>query len=175
MQDELVGTIENLTPVAEAVRLGKLRVSNALAIAAGKELDSPAASEYGFQLQQLHSELAAYNAALQGRTGNTVFVQDGIEADRLIQAGLSTGGIAGIKKALQASTAKMTPILNKNVDKAQKRIWELFGVGDKYKNKYDAATIENYTDAASVAAAYQSGTLTRDEAKKIIQDNGWDK
>lgn len=175
MQDEIIGTIENLTPAAEAVRTGKLRIANVLAIAAGKELDSPAASEYGFQLQQLRSELAAYNAALQGRTGNNIFVQDQLEADRLIKDGLSMGGIAGIKKALQASTAKMTPVLNKNVDKAQKRIWELFGVGDKYKNKYDAATIENYTDAASVAAAYQSGTITRDEAKKIIQDNGWDK
>jgi len=141
MQDELIGTIENLTPVAEAVRTGKLRVANALAIAAGKEIDSPEASEYGFQLQQLRTELAGYNAALQGRSGNNIFVQDQLEADRLIKDGLSTGGISGIKTALQKSTAKMKPVLDKNVDKAQKRIWELFGVGDKYKNKYDDAPV----------------------------------
>jgi len=165
MQDELVGTIENLTPIADAVRLGKLRVGNALAIAAGKEIDSPQASEYGFQLQQLRTELAGYNAALQGRSGNNIFVQDQLEADRLIKDGLSTGGISGIKKALQDSTAKMKPVLDKNVDKAQKRIWELFGVGDKYKNKYDDAPVANVIPTISSAdgyAALKSGTIYKD-------------
>jgi hypothetical protein len=165
MQDELIGTIENLTPVAEAVRTGKLRIANALAIAGGKEIDSPEASEYGFQLQQLRTELAGYNAALQGRSGNNIFVQDQLEADRLIKDGLSTGGISGIKTALQKSTAKMKPVLDKNVDKAQKRIWELFGVGDKYKNKYDDAPAANVIPTISSAdgyAALKSGTIYKD-------------
>lgn len=140
MENEIGGTIDNLKPVADAARLGKLRIANVARVWAGQETNDPIVQQYSFQLNQLRSELAAYNGALQGRTGNGLTVQDYNEAERVIKSGLSSGAADGLKSAVAAATEKMGGVMNQSIDTARKGVWDLFGVGGRYKPKFAAPT-----------------------------------
>ena len=52
-------------------------------------------------------------------------------------------GEPGVANAVHDSTAKMGPIMEKSVDRAQQAIWGLFGVGKNYKNKSDGGSDAN--------------------------------
>ncbi len=139
MEDELQGTIENLKPVADAAGAGRLRIANVAKLWAGEQVNDPIVNQYAFQLNQLKSELAAYNGAVQGRTGPSLTQQDYNEAERVIKNGLSSGGAAGLSTAVTNATGKMNEVLNRSVDSARKGVWDLFGVGKNYKPKYAPA------------------------------------
>jgi len=146
MEGELAGTLDNLKPVSDAAGLGALRIANVAKIWAGQETNDPIVEQYAFQLNQLRSELAAYNGALQGRSGASLTQQDYAEAERVIKGGLSTKAADGLRTAVASATEKMGAVLNKNVDTARKSVWDLFGVGSNYKSKGVAPT--DQADAA---------------------------
>jgi hypothetical protein len=138
MEGEIRGTIANLKPVADAVGMGKLRVGNVLQAAAGREVNDPTVMQYAFQLQQLRAEIAGYNGALQGRTGNNITEQDLREADNVIRNGMNSGGAAGLDKAVQSATQKMSAVLQDRIRLTNRAVWQLFGVGKQYDSLHPA-------------------------------------
>lgn len=140
MEDELAGTLDNLRPIANAAGMGSLRIANVAKVFAGQETNDPIVQQYAFQLNQLRSELAAYNGALQGRSGASLTQQDYSEAERVIKNGLSTRAANGLQTAVASATAKMQDVLGRNVDNSRKAIWNLFGVGKNYKSQIPQAS-----------------------------------
>ncbi|MGH8742669.1 MAG: hypothetical protein ACREUY_00155, partial [Burkholderiales bacterium] len=133
MEDELHGTIENLQGVVSQKDLGNLRFANVAKVWAGQEVNDPLAQQYAFHLYQLRNELAAYGAATQGRSGNQITLQDYNEAETAIRNGVSKGSLAGLQQAVTNSTDKMGKVMTRSVDRARKSVWDLFGVGSRYK------------------------------------------
>jgi hypothetical protein len=138
MEQELEGTVTNLQEVVKKEDLSKLRFANVAKVWAGQEVNDELAQQYAMHLYQLRNELAAYGAATQGRSGNNITVQDTHEAETTIRNGISSGSLAGLEAAVKNSTAKMGTVMDSSVDRAQKAIWDLFGVGSHYKNKAGA-------------------------------------
>lgn len=133
MENELSGTVDNLLATVDEKELGSLNVKNIADVWAGKQVNDPVATRYAFHFQQLQNELAQYFAATQGKTSPDVI--DNQDAAEALTAGMSTGSLQGFKKAVEDSTSKMSGILQKSVDDAQKSVWNLFGVADKFKGK----------------------------------------
>ena len=139
MEDELEGTIENLQGVVEEKDLGKLRFGNIAKIWAGQEVNDDLAQQYAMHLFQLRNELAAYGAATQGRSGNEITITDQREAELTIKNGIAKGSLNGLATAVKNSTEKMGVVMQRSVESARKGVWDLFGVGDKYKGKDEAS------------------------------------
>lgn len=140
MENELEGTIQNLRQVANEKDLGRLNIGNVFKIWAGQQVNDDLAQQYAMHLNQLRTELAAYNGATQGRTGNNVTVEDMHEAERTIKNGIAAGSLDGLEKAVQNSTAKMGKVMENSVDAARKGVWEIFGVGKNFKGKEQKQT-----------------------------------
>lgn len=132
MESELEGTIDNLSSVVTDAGLRRLRLANVVKVWAGQEVNDPLAQQYALHLGQLRNELSAYYAATQGRTGNNITMTDQRDAELVIRNGLSTGSLAGLKAAIQNSTAKMDTVMQGSVQRARKAVWDLFGVGQNY-------------------------------------------
>lgn len=132
MEDEMLGTIKNLKPVADAAKLGALRPENLARVWAGQETNDPVLTQYGFQLQQLRTELAAYSAATQGRNGNSITQQDYAEAEHIIKNGLSSKAADGLGKSVDQATTKMRGVMENAIRSTNKAVWNLFGVGGNY-------------------------------------------
>lgn len=131
VEGELTGTIANTITAAEEAGLSDARALNAAKLWVKGEFSNPDVAKYGFHLNQLRSELAAYNAATQGRTSSEV--RDSEEANNLIKMGIASGSLIGLEEALARSVQKMGVTLQSSVDRANKNIWGLFGIADKYK------------------------------------------
>lgn len=138
MEGELQGTISNLKPVADAAGNGSLRVGNVAKLFAGQEFNDPTVNQYAFNLQQLRTELAAYSAASQGRTGGSINQSDYEEAERVIKNGLSSKGAAGLQTAVEQATGKMSGVLKNSVRASNRAVWDLFGVGNNYDKLHQA-------------------------------------
>lgn len=136
MEDELAGTIKTLKPVADAAKLGQLRVANVAKMFAGQEVNDPVIQNYRFNLNQLKTELAAYSAATQGRGGNSITMQDYHEAEQVIKDGLSSKGADGLNAAVHAATGKMNSVMARNIRSSNKAVWNLFGVGQNFDKLY---------------------------------------
>jgi hypothetical protein len=134
MEAELSGTIQNLQAVLGPDPSG-VRAVVAMKAWLGQEVNDPNSQQYKFHLNQLQKELAAYAAATQGRSGGSMTDADEKEAAEVIKAGISKGGLKGLQKGVEDSTSKMGPIMQGSVDRAQKAVWSLFGVGQNYKDK----------------------------------------
>jgi hypothetical protein len=135
MQNEIQGTIQNLQGVVNDKDLGKLRIENVLKIWAGQEVNDNLAQQYAMHLNQLRTELTAYNAATQGRSGNQIDVRDRQDADQVIKNGIASGSLTGLSKAVENSTGKMNSVMQNSVNAANRAVWNLFGVGANFKNK----------------------------------------
>lgn len=130
MEGELKGTIENLSEAADEASFGKMRYANVAKMFAGQEFNDQNVQKYMVHLNQLKSELAGYNAAVQGKT--SADVTDLNEAERVIKNGISTGSLKGFENALTSSVEKMGKTLQGSVDRSNKQVWDLFGVGENY-------------------------------------------
>jgi hypothetical protein len=106
----------------------------------GQTYNDPNVSKYSFHLNQLREEFAMYNAALAGQldaNGNIRQLNDADfqRADQIIKDGFAKGSITGFSEALTASRSKMQTVLGNSIDAANKQVWNLFGVGDKFKSQ----------------------------------------
>ena len=133
MEAELQGTIENLQGVVNDKDLKGLRFVNVAKVWAGQEVNDSLAQQYAMHLYQLRTELAAYGAATQGRSGNEINIADLREAETTIKNGISSGSLQGLATAVANSTEKMKGIMDKSVQAARKAVWDLFGVGQNFK------------------------------------------
>ena len=148
MESEIIGTIENLEGVVNDKDLSKLRFANVAKVWAGQEVNDSLAQQYAMHLYQLRNELAAYGAATQGRNATQITLQDYQEAERAIKNGISKGSLDGLKTAVENSTGKMGTVMEKSVDRSQKAIWDLFGVGKNYQNKAQPTQMETIKQKA---------------------------
>lgn len=130
MEQELAGTVQNLQGVLG--NTGRVRLANVWKIWAGEQVNDPQAQQYAFHLGQLRNELAAYYAAAAGRPGSGITISDLQEAERTIKNGIGQGGLQGLASAIHNSTAKMGPVMEQSVERSQRAIWNLFGVGQNY-------------------------------------------
>jgi hypothetical protein len=137
---ELAATLQNLSTAADEGSFKSMKWANIVKLFAGQQFNDPAVAKYGFHLEQLRTEFAMYNAALGGQidaNGNIRQVDkaDFARAERIIQDGFAQGGITGFSSALQASMSKMKTVLNDSIERQNRRVWDLFGVGQNYKDK----------------------------------------
>lgn len=162
MEQELVGTIQNLQDVVKDQDLGKLKFANVAKVWAGQEVNDELAQQYALHLSQLRNELTAYFGATQGRTGNNLTVEDKREAEQVIKNGIAQGSLNGLLKAVENSTGKMGTVMQGSVDRSQKAVWSLFGVGQNYQNK----GVGNGGDLVATPPPDQSGNWKWDAGKK---------
>ena len=153
-ENELSGTLSNLSDAAKAANLSSLKGLNVAKIWAGSQLNNEQSATFKFHLEQLRNEFAMYNAAVAGQidaNGNIRQIDDSDKkkADYIIQQGFASGSLAGFETALKNSTSKMGSVLKNSVDAQNKAVWNIFGVGDKYQSpqvKQDPMVIINNVD-----------------------------
>ena len=131
-EGEIAADVENLIGSVKTSGLGDVRAINAAKQWLKGELNDPNAAEYAFFLNQLVNDIALYNSASQGRATLQSDVED---AKSVVQRGIAAGSLAGMQKAITASVEKMGTVLEGSVNRSRKNVWDLFGVGDKYKPK----------------------------------------
>lgn len=140
LEQEISSTIGLLQPIADQVGLGRIKAANIATLFAKGQVNDPAVMQYSQQLHLLQSELAGMTAAARGNIDSNGNVrtdqQDMNEAANIIYRGLNSGGAAGLQKAVESTTNKNRAVLETNIDASRKAIWDLFGVGKNYKNKY---------------------------------------
>ena len=129
-EGEIAADVENLIGSVKTSGLGDVRAINAAKQWLKGELNDPSAAEYAFFLNQLVNDIALYNSASQGRATLQSDVED---AKSVVQRGISAGSLTGMQKAITASVQKMGTVLEGAVNRSRKNVWDLFGVGDKYK------------------------------------------
>lgn len=144
MEGEILGTVENLSSAADAKEFGKLKFTNVAKLLAGEQVNDPITLKYAVHLNQLVSELAGYNAAVQGRTSTDLV--DIEEAKRVIKTGMSSKGLTGFTDAIKSSVTKMGKTLQDSVDRTQGQVWNLFGV-KKPSGSQLQSTNENYSSS----------------------------
>jgi hypothetical protein len=137
-EQEIQGTIQNLKAVADDASLRRLRWTNVAKIWAGQEVNDPTAQQYAFHLEQLRSEIVAYNLIAQGQVNADGSLKQSDEGDlrraeATIKKGIDSGSLQGLEDSVRNSTAKMSPVLQRSVESARKGVWNLFGVGKNYK------------------------------------------
>jgi hypothetical protein len=130
IEGELVGSVDNLMTAAKNSGLNDVRAINAAKLWMNGELNDPQAADYAFSLRALISDIARYNAASSGRAP---LESDMADARSVVQAGIATGSLKGLQAAVNRSVANMGTVLEGSVDRASQGVWNLFGVGDKYK------------------------------------------
>lgn len=136
MEDELLGTIQNLKPAANDATISNVNAANAAAVWAGKQTNGPVSAEYSFYLGQLREELGGYFAALSGRSQKNISDADYKHSESIIKDGLNSRGAQGLEDAIVNSTQKMQPVMERSIDRARQSVWNLFGVGQNYKPQY---------------------------------------
>lgn len=137
---ELAATLQNLSTAADEGSFKSMKWANVVKMFAGQQFNDPAVAKYRFHLEQLRTEFAMYNAALGGQidaNGNIRQIdgKDFARAESIIQEGFAKGGLTGFSGALQSSMSKMKTVLNDSIERQNRRVWDLFGVGQNYKDK----------------------------------------
>jgi ABC-type dipeptide/oligopeptide/nickel transport system ATPase component len=143
-ENELTATLANLRETA-GDDFNKLRWANVVKLFAGKEVNDPIALKYQFHLEQLRNEFGMYQQAVGGQLTAEGNLRELTEADyaridNIIKNGLAKGGFDGFEKALNDSRSKMGVVLAQSINNQRKQIWNLFGVGDKFKSSEQKTT-----------------------------------
>lgn len=131
-EGEIAASVQNLKKAAEESGLGGVRAINAAKQWLKDELNDPNAAQYKFFLNQLVNDIALYNASSQGRATLQADLED---AKSVVRRGIASGSLEGMQKAITQSVEKMGTVLEGAVNRSRKNVWDLFGVGDKYKPK----------------------------------------
>ena len=155
---EVAGTVDQFVDEV-GDDFSKIRPSNIVKLFAGKQVNDPIAQKYAFNLETMRNDLAGYYAASRGATGNNITDADKRDAEKVIISGLSSGSAEAFKQSLLANEKKVTDVVNRAVDSANKQIWGLFGVGDKYKSTVKQAVSTSTPNG---------GTLTSGITWKLI-------
>lgn len=136
-EQELLGTLSNIK--ASSADFSKLKVANVAKVLAGQQVNDPVATQYATYLSNLRNELAGYNAAVSGNLNQfgapSPDQGEKDEAANIIKNGIAQGGLDGLETAIKSQQDKMATVLKGSVDTANKAVWDLFGVGNKYMPK----------------------------------------
>lgn len=165
MENEVLGTLDNLSTAITDADLGNLKIENVGRIMAGEQINDPQAMKVVFHTQQLRNEMAGYFAATQGKTSPDVI--DNQDAAEAIKNGLSTGSVAGLKQAVENSTVKMGAVLQNSVDYTQNQVRSLFNV----KPNIVSSTTQTPSSPTNKVVDDYLNTLTT--PKTTTQSDSW--
>lgn len=167
MAGEIAGTADALMENMEKRDMYQIRAANLVDLMIGKEVNSPAAMKYQFQLKAMGNDLAGYFAAARG--ARTPELQDQREAASVIANGLNTGSVQAFKDSVITNEEKVNTVVNNAVDSTRKQVWELLGVGSKYKggNSSPDQALQQSGDAKKKVDTYLKEHPA--EADKIIK------
>jgi hypothetical protein len=129
--DALMNVIDQKDIGTNFFGIGKIKAANLVSLAAGKEVNDPLTQKYAFQLQAMTNDLAGYFAASRG--ANIPENADIQDAANVIANGLNKGSVQAFKESIQTNEQKVNKVVNDAVTRAQKQVWGLFGVGDKFQ------------------------------------------
>ena len=133
---DLQGTIQNLQTAATEAGMTDVTAVNAMKLWLAGNLNDPSAINYATILEALVSDIARYNSSSSSPDGDRNPLDADMTAARnLLKRGISSGGLAGVLKAVNVSVANMDRVNKTAVTRAEKAVWTLFGVGDKYQPK----------------------------------------
>lgn len=150
-----------------------LKVKNLTDLWAGKQVNDPTVQKYAFDLQTMRNDLAGYYAASRG--ADSPDDSDLQAAANVISNGISLGSASAFKDSINTNEQKVTGVINRAVDIANKNIWNLFGVGDKYQSqKVKIDPLENIKNYGNTHPEQQS-KLTQMKLDGIsVEDiNNW--
>lgn len=142
MEGEILGTLDNLKPMADQVSKGTIRLADVANLLAGKEVNDPNVVQYSLFLMQLRDELAGYSSALRGNVGQSGLQRSGTDEDRrvasaVIYNGMNSKAANGLSKAVTSQVEKMGRVLKQSEENARADVWDLFGA--KYHSKTPSA------------------------------------
>jgi len=127
---EVTGTVDQfLSDVGND--FGKLKAGNIAKLFAGEQVNDPTIQKYAFNLHTMQNDLAGYYAASRG--DNQPNDSDLRAAAEVIKNGMSSGSAQAFKDSITSNEEKVTGVVNKGVDTARQQVWNLFGVGSKFK------------------------------------------
>ena len=161
-ENEIQATIKNLENVSPTGSLSNLNFANVAKIWAGQQVNDPTAQQYAFHLEQLRNEMVAYNLIAQGQINpdgslKQADAADMNRVDSVLKNGVSSGSLSGLETSVTNSTNKMKPVLQSSVDSANKAVWGLFGVEDKYSSNKASANSQLLLDSKAQEQAVTSG------------------
>ncbi|MBK3666169.1 hypothetical protein JJE66_33730 [Bradyrhizobium diazoefficiens] len=136
-----------------------LKPTNVATLFATGQVNDPTTQKYAFDLHTMQNDLASYFAASRsvgaGGTVPTPTETDKADAAAVIVNGLNKGGAQAFKQSINANEAKVTNVVNTAVTSAQKQVWNLFGVGEKFspgKNSTsDSLLLQQQGDPANIS------------------------
>ena len=131
--DALISAIDEKDLKGSIFGIGKFKPANLVSLATGKEVNDPTTMKYATQLQSMTNDYAGYLAAARGASSPEL--QDQKDAAEVISKGLNSGSVQAFKDSINANEEKVSGVVNKAVQNAQKQTWGLFGVADKYQPK----------------------------------------
>ena len=174
MAGEVTGSADSLMGVIDEKDLANLKIKNVAKLFAGKETNDPLVQKYSTQLHFMQNDLAGYLAAARGATSPEL--QDQKDAAEVITNGLSKRSVQAFKDSITANEEKVSGVVNKAVESAQKSIWDLYGAGDKYKSASDRAAAKNgkgsLDDRSFVEKAVKNSGQTYDQLVKTQVPKG---
>ena len=134
LENDISSTLDNLEAASKNSNFGSVKYSNDLKQWVAKNLNDSDATQYAIHLNQLQNEYAAYNKAIQGNFGKEITDAEISQARNVIQSGIAKSGITGLRTAIENTTSKLTPVFENSLNRSRQKIWDLFGVGDKFQN-----------------------------------------
>lgn len=148
-----------------ATKLGSLSSANVLSLMAGKEVNSPFAQKYSFQIKAMANDLAGYFAASRGASSPEL--QDQRDAADVISNGMNAKSAQAFKESVLANEEKVNGVVNNAVTTAQKNVWGLFGVEGKYAsptNTADTMLEQGKNDPGNISSFLQTSSNPNDPA-----------
>lgn len=133
MAGEVTASADSLIEAIDQKDLGKFRSANLVKLMVGEEVNDPTTMKYSTQLRFMANDLAGYLAAARGAASPEL--QDQRDAAELITTGLNKKSVQAFKDSVIANEQKVTKVVGGAVNNAQKQVWGLFGVGDKFTPK----------------------------------------
>lgn len=144
LENEIQGSVSNLAPMLDAAHRGTVRFANTAEGWVSQQANNPQATAIADQLNRFRAEVAGYNAVAGGhlmQNGTPEPTPDDFrKADQVLSSGINSGSIKAISDSVGMSAAKNRAVLGKSVDDASRSMWNLFGVGERYKDKYVGET-----------------------------------
>jgi len=127
---EIEAGINNLKQAAVDLGFTDARALNAVKAYIGGEFNNPDVAAYGVLLEGLVNDILRFNTT--GRKGAS-YEEDLRSARNVLRSGISSGTLDGLQKALRDNMQRVLDVQESAVDLSRKKIWELFGVGDRYR------------------------------------------
>ena len=165
-------TPPNLYGFGEPLRAGVI-----FDVIMGNQTNNKFAQQYATQIGILGNDLAGYFAASRGSYGaDSITDADKKHAAQIISTGMSKGSVEAFKDAIAENEKKITQVVVEAADSTRKQVWDLFGVGDKYKGTNSSADMvvqQNASATSKINAYILSNPDQTETVTKLMSDENF--